>query len=118
LTCNPKACTGSIKDGDATYFATYDGDALVQEISSEPVVDEGPCIDRATKKVAPGSHYKRTQLYSVTPLAVTGRAAGDPGVPVTFTGTLELAEEVTETSKNCTKYKGTATFERTLKRVM
>ena len=119
LTCNPKACTGSITDeDDDIHFATYDGDALVQEISSEPQVDEGPCTDTETGQIAPDTHFKREQVFTQTPLEVTKRAAateGEPGVPVTFTGTLQVAQTIVEVSKNCDKIPpATATYKRTL----
>ncbi len=120
LTCNPKGCTGSIADPPDTYFASFDGDKLVQDISPEPIFDEGPCVDLETGVVDPGTHYERETTYTATPLVVTKRDAGAdgaPGVPTTLTGTIRQTQTITETSADCnTLPKYTATTKRTLTR--
>ena len=96
-----------------TVPGAFDGSALVQETDPAPVLDEGPCVDRKTGKVDPDTHYKRSTVYSGTPLVVTKRDAS--GVPLAMTGTRKVAVTILETSNGCDPDpKQTATFKRTL----
>ena len=113
-TCTDASCAGTIKSskGNASGF-DWDGRVL-RRPPGPPAVTEGECIDVATKKTVPGSHYKQTTSYTVGPMRAT---SFDPsGKPTRLQGIQRVRAVYTELSKDCTgkrvvraRYRMTAT---------